>query len=390
MTHPRIKEIIQDCNLNFLLGSGLSMPYLSTLGNIEMLLTDVERVQAPDAEKSLVRISLYKAFFDSALAGNLGILGEDAGSAAVRADYQNFLAEINNILLRRKSTILSKEVNLFTTNVDIFPECALDHLSLEVNDGFNGRFNPRYSLSNFNTSRYKKSLHFENVAELPVFNLLKLHGSLSWMLDDAGEITFSRDLALVNRVRILATPAVNAIAVEPGLTIEQLVERAAGLEPNADALAFMQAYERLPIVNPTKDKFRSTTLNQTYYELLRMYSNELEKENTVLFALGFSFADEHIREITLRSLNSNPTLILLIYAYDRAAKAEIEARFPSNLIKNRNLVVIEPPYEQAEGDAEPEPRYTHTLRNLNQHVFNAILPPIPDEEEVEHSPHAAS
>jgi hypothetical protein len=33
----QIKNVIQDCNLNFLLGSGLSSPYLKTLGNIETL-----------------------------------------------------------------------------------------------------------------------------------------------------------------------------------------------------------------------------------------------------------------------------------------------------------------------------------------------------------------
>ncbi len=379
MSHPRLKEIVQDCNLNFLLGSGLSMPYLSTLGNIENLLTNLEKVEAWDGGKSLVRVSLYKAFFDTALAGNLGILAGNDGSKEVRADYEKFLAQINEILLRRKSTILSKEVNMFTTNVDIFLECALDQLSLEVNDGFNGRFNPRYSLSNFNTSRYKKSLHFENTAELPVFNLLKLHGSLSWKLDKEGAITFSRDLKLVEEVRALAAEVLDTIAIDPALSAEQLVAQANGREPDAAALAFMRAYEHLPIVNPTKDKFRSTTLNQTYYELLRMYSNELEKENTVLFALGFSFADEHIREITLRSINSNPTLILIIYAYDRKAKEEIKARFPDNEIKNRNLVVIEPPYDEPEEEgAEPQPKYTHTLRNLTEHVFEKILPFVPD------------
>jgi len=379
MVHPLIRDLIQDCNLNFLIGSGLSMPYLSTLGNIEVLLTELEQDNATYEQKNLVRISLYKKFFESALAGNLDILTGNSDCAEVQRDYRNFLAEINNILLRRKSTILSKEVNLFTTNVDIFLECALDQLSLEVNDGFNGRFLPRFSLSNFNTSRYKKSLHFENVAELPIFNLLKLHGSLSWSIDPKGDIVFSRDLELVRRTQSLLTPAVNAIAVEEGSTVPQLLAQAQSTNPSLEAIEFMSAYERLPIVNPTKDKFRHTTLNQTYYELLRIYSNELEKENTVLFALGFSFSDEHIREITLRSLNSNPTLMLLIFAYNKAAKAEIESHFPSHLIKNRNLCIVEPPEEKVEGSEEFRPKYHHTLRELNQHVFSNVLPPIPHD-----------
>ena len=33
-----IKDAMQSCNMNFLMGSGLSKPYLITLGNIEILL----------------------------------------------------------------------------------------------------------------------------------------------------------------------------------------------------------------------------------------------------------------------------------------------------------------------------------------------------------------
>ena len=48
------------------------------------------------------------------------------------------------------------------------------------------------------------------------------------------------------------------------------------------------------IVNPTKEKFSDTLLNKNYYELLRIFSNELEKENTLLVVNGFSFNDEHM------------------------------------------------------------------------------------------------
>jgi len=42
-------------------------------------------------------------------------------------------------------------------------------------------------------------------------------------------------------------------------------------------------------------------MNQTYYELLRLYSNELRKREHRPICDGFSFADEHIREITIAS-----------------------------------------------------------------------------------------
>ena len=102
---------------------------------------------------------------------------------------------------------------------------------------------------------------------------------------------------------------------------------------DASVDAFFAAYDELVIVNPTKDKFKHTLLNQTYYELLRLYSNELEKENSILFVMGFSFADEHIREITLRAANSNPTLMIYVVAHSSRAKTEIEGRFGANHTK---------------------------------------------------------
>ena len=190
----KIKDTIQDCNINFLVGSGLSFPFLETLGNIEALLTELDATALPDGKKKLIKASLYKSYFDGAISKNLEIVQESLGSKGVLASYHGFLRIWNSMLLRRKSTILSKEANIFTTNVDVFLEKALEDLGLECNDGFNGRFKPSFSLSNFKKSRFKKSLHYDNIAEIPVFNLLKLHGSVCWDLDDNDEIVFSGDL----------------------------------------------------------------------------------------------------------------------------------------------------------------------------------------------------
>jgi len=105
----------------------------------------------------------------------------------------------------------------------------------------------------------------------------------------------------------------------------------------------MAAYEKLLIViNPTKEKFRFTLLNHIYYDLLRMFSNELEKENSVLFVMGFSFADEHIREIALRAANSNPTLIIYILAHSSDSKKELNGRLDAANCRNRNIEIIAP------------------------------------------------
>jgi hypothetical protein len=379
--NEQIKDTIQDCNINFLVGSGLSFPYLKTLGNIEALLTDLEGATLLDDKRQLVRASLYKSYFDGVIAKNLLILNEDAGSREVLGSYHNFLRIWNSILLRRKSTILSKEVNIFTTNVDIFLDKALEDLGLEYNDGFNGRFKPTFSLSNFKKSRFKKSLHYDNTAEIPVFNLLKLHGSLSWELDAKEQMVFSSGLDQIRAIASKPVSVDHVLDVADNATIATLSAAAVGRSVDASTDAFMAGYDKLLIVNPTKEKFKRTLLNQTYYELLRLYSNELEKENTVLFVMGFSFADEHICEITLRAANSNPTLVIYVIAHSSKAKDEIEGRFGGEHTKNDNVMFISPLRQDkpTPGTLDSD-KFKYDLPTINRMIFADLFK---EEEEAE-------
>jgi hypothetical protein len=359
----RVKDVIQDCNLNFLLGSGLSSPYLRTLGNIETLLTHVEQSKLPDTEKQILRCSLYKLYFDDVMAKNLAILKSDQAAADNMRAYNGFLRALNSILLRRRSSLLGKEVNLFTTNIDVFLEKAIEEIGLESNDGFNGRFKPLFSLSNFNKSRFKRSLHFDNLSELPVFNLFKLHGSLTWTMENDRNIVFSSDLAHVDRLKQVVIPAGCLVEVTTESTIEKLATAVTGLKVDESLTTFLSVYEEFLIVNPTKEKFKHTLLNHTYYELLRIFSNELEKDNSVLFVMGFSFADEHIREITLRAANSNPTLIVYVIAYSFQAAEAIRGHFGKNSIKNANIHFIAPS-AGADGDD-----MAFDLAKINRELF---------------------
>ena len=200
-----LKDTIQDANINFLLGSGLSMPHLQTLGNIEVLLTELEgRTDISDARKKVLYVALLKRFYEVVILKNLEVLEGTGDSEAVLAHYSQFLQLVNSILLNRKTSIISKQVNVYTTNVDVYLEKALDAVGLEYNDGFSGRLSPIFSLSNFRKSSFKKSLHFDNTSEIPVFNLLKLHGSLTWEIRgniEDSEIYFSPNLDLVRKLQ---------------------------------------------------------------------------------------------------------------------------------------------------------------------------------------------
>ena len=192
MKLERIKDLIQSCHVNFLLGSGISKPFLSALGNIEKLLTDLSNQTELKKEKyEWIKASIYKLYFEKVMWPNVDNfdflefeVDPDEGTKEaydiVLDNYKEFLTYLNEILLYRYSRILNKQINLFTTNIDLFIEKAIEETKHEFNDGFKGRLNPVYDLSNFQKSYSKTTLQYENKSEIPVFNILKVHGSLNW------------------------------------------------------------------------------------------------------------------------------------------------------------------------------------------------------------------
>ena len=332
MNKPEMKEIIQSSNLNFLIGAGLSTPFLPLLNDIEKRLTT--------EKDEIKRIPIYKEYFEKVMLPNLDILEGTIEKIKI-SDYQktyqaykSFFEVISFILLNRKSTILSKQANIFTTNIDIFMEMSMEESNLEYNDGFSGQLNPSFSLSNFKKSISKRSLHFENISEIPVFNLIKMHGSLTWNKNKE-EILFSK-LSHFDKELI-----------------------------KANNLDFMIDYEKIAVINPEPKKFKETVIDLTYYELLRMYSSELEKENTVLFVMGFSMADDHIKEITIRSADSNPTLKIYILCYDYNTIASMEKKMNIGKLKYSNIEIIGPE------DEEEINRYD--LDKINNSIFKNII-----------------
>ncbi len=227
-------------------------------------------------------------------------------------------------------------------------EKIIEDLDLQYNDGFNGIFRKRFSLSNFKKSFYQKSSHYDNIAEIPVYNLLKIHGSVTWRLIDS-EIQF-KGIALIKSINdifkdsdLLSILDLDKKIYEKekrGITIGEIIKEAKKISPIPDVSAFIAEYEKLQVVNPTKEKFKDTTFNKTYYEMLRLYANELEKENCILYIMGFSMADEHIRDITFRAIKSNPTLKVFICSYTESGK-DIIANLKSDHIDLKDYHNVE-------------------------------------------------
>lgn len=306
----QLSKSVQSGHLNFLFGSGVSTPFLPLLGDIET------RLNAAADENE--REPIYKEYFSGVMLPNKRLVCETlAGDEKDRCDetlkyYAEFFGELTRAVVRRKSSILSKQVNLFTTNVDVLIEYSLERLQIDYNDGFCGRINPTFGLGNYKKAVHQRSLHYDHVTEIPVFNVIKIHGSTTWcpLEPGRGQIIYGHQLH----------------------HLDDDLDGKAGDE-------FAMAYSQLLIVNPNEGKHLETVLNLYYSELLRLYGSELEKENAMLFVLGFSMDDRHIREITIRAAKSNPTLQVHVFCAEAEHNGMVQKMDSANL---RNIRIWPP------------------------------------------------
>jgi hypothetical protein len=68
------KNLFQDCNINFLIGSGLSNPFFGTLGNIEIWLSDLEEnLDIKQNLKTFIKASLYGSYYKVAMRDNFDV-----------------------------------------------------------------------------------------------------------------------------------------------------------------------------------------------------------------------------------------------------------------------------------------------------------------------------
>lgn len=352
MEITKLKTFIQSANINFLFGSGLSQPYLSTLGDIEKWLTKLaEDTEIADNVRKIIKASIYKEYFTKVALPNYNPVKENEDYRIAIDGYKNFLTIWNEIINKRANRLLSKQVNIYTTNIDTLVENATEEAQIEFNDGFKGSVKQVFDEGNFQKSYSKTSLHFQNISEIPVFNYLKMHGSINWK-EQGSIIINENDLNFVNEINTELSK------IDPAFFIETICPECKQYKPyeqlskdaqskdkdnskiNESFQEFFKLYEKVIIVNPTKQKFVESVIELHFYELMRMYSNSLEKENSILFVMGFSFADEHIAKITLRAANTNPTLLVVIFAFDDDQEVKYnEILKPS---PNNNIFIITP------------------------------------------------
>src|SRR5699024_3873618 len=175
----QLKKLALTKQLNFLIGSGASMPAIPLMGNFkecnrksgnEQLL---EKVQAVSGELLL------------------GGYSEENGKNITTSlsNYESFLESIVYILSLSNSRQIPKNANVFTTNYDLFIEKAIDYIlkryKVVFNDGASGYFNRYLDSSNYNRTVSYKGLNDNYINEIPSITLIKPHGSINW--EESGE-----------------------------------------------------------------------------------------------------------------------------------------------------------------------------------------------------------
>ncbi|GKW36485.1 MULTISPECIES: SIR2 family protein [Pectobacterium] len=342
---------LHDKNINFLIGSGASASYIPTLKiNDEKTYEDI----LTNSEYSEIIDFIYHQYYINILKKSFCLLPDGNVSRKKRRDtlisYQELIDNIVT-LINKKGANQIRRANIFTTNYDLFFEKASDRLLREsanfiFNDGARG-LNKRYlQISNFHTSTWHQGTNDLYKFEIPTINLIKMHGSVSWkkINDDKIEVNYPISFPEGLELEIESPDIRKAVEIIEENAITCTAKESLGLS-DVDELAlkkFRKEYNKLAIVNPTKAKFEETVFQQHYYQSLRLLSYELEKPQTVLICFGFSFKDEHIREIISRSL-SNPSLIVYIFCYKKHNKSEIK-----ELINDKKIIFIYPDNDDEE------------------------------------------
>ena len=351
-----IKSFFSGCRVNFLFGAGFSANLLGVLNNKEIIFQALDKYQpVSDDDKKKVTILkayLYWSFFNSCIAP----IADKA--SPYKTDFKPYIIFGDNlyrIFSERSNPALDRQFNIFTTNYDPIIEIAFDRSNCICNDGFEGRIIPRFSTDNYSKSFYRQAMFSNRKSEIPSLNLIKLHGSMTWAKDIIGGGLIYQDFkatinVLNSEYETLFDNSMlkNIDAHFTANSIDEAIRQISAIVSTCffdSSISNVDKYEKficdykksIIIVNPTKEKFRDTLLNKNYYELLRIFSNELEKENSLLVVNGFSFRDEHILDLVKRSM-INPSLKVIIFCYEEKSITEYQRLLEQP--KNNNITYV--------------------------------------------------
>lgn len=351
MTSDELDRIIRGKNINFLIGSGASVGVYKTLSFGEKYPTFEELVCHKELTDD-ARIILYMYYFLEIIEPmnelNINELNNEKEMSVCENYYK--LVQILYEYLQAESNERPKRINIFTTNYDLlfektFDSFVKDNPLIYFNDGSRGVFTRYINNKNFYLNITHSGYNDTYIKEVPTINLFKMHGSISWDIEENHIVikeknTLIRTLkAMIRNMKIKKKDVKDIIKDSISQDLDEFIKNinesvkefldfkdTLGDFFNKDLNKFYTEYLKLPIINPDKYKFFETVSEQHYYQLIRSFSYELEKKQAVLIVFGFSFADEHIKDIFERSL-LNPELQVIIISYSKKGQDKLKQTF---------------------------------------------------------------
>lgn len=332
---------IYDKNLNFLIGSGASFDLFPTLAlNINKGSSEehhtIESLATQFETNDQIKTLLFSRYVNDVIKPaaqfkkSLPHLQTDSAQK-VLSNYDDFLRTLISVLQKNRE---NPKCNIFTTNYDGQIAHSGDRLlesksvDFVLNNGSSGFKRKVMDVKNYGRTINERGAFERYSRPIPQINLIEMHGSVYWYKENENiEISYDRAKARerLEQVPDFSDDTLNSILDDASKSDADLVSYDASLT-DQNTNDFWTAYNKLPIVNPTKWKFYETVFEEHYYSLLRYMSYELERPNTVLIVFGFSFADEHILSLVKRSL-SNPNLQVFMCCYNDDTEQNLKAKF---------------------------------------------------------------
>ena len=312
----QIRQLAVTKQINFLIGSGGSAKSIG-------LMNDFQDDASGKTANDLLLEKVTK--ISGKLLDETYLFEEDNKIHDNFEDYLLFCQALIDLLNMSNSRQVPKTVNIFTTNYDLYIEKAVGELLLKTrfifNDGAKGYFKRELDSSNYNQVVSYKGLNDNYISEVPSISLIKPHGSVNW---------------LEKEERIMVC---NEVVSNP------------------------------VVVKPTGIEGQVTFLNNHFHEMLRVFQLELDKPQSVLFVVGFSFQDKHIAKMINRALR-NPELIIYVFAYCELDKKTIMDNLSIKVIPG-NLKILTPDRFNKSNltkntTSSGEEWYSFTLQNLTQ------------------------
>lgn len=314
----QLRNFAMTKRLNFLIGSGTSVPAIPLMSSFRS--NDISDEEANNLLSDKVKEVSKKVLED------ISETSDEENIKSVIKRYVEFIKVILQLLYHANSRQVTKNINIFTTNYDLFIEKSLDELmkyeSFVFNDGGNGYFNRVLDSANYNKSVAYRGLNDNYLNELPTISLIKPHGSMNWERNQEDNILIRKSVV-----------------------------------------------ENPVVVKPTGIEGQETFLNNYFHDMLRVFQLELDKPQSILIVIGFSFQDKHIAKMLNRSLK-NPELNVFIFCYSEIDKQTIFTNLNlSDCPRNLNVVTpneLEEKYKSKHEVEDESDWFSFDLSNLTE------------------------